>query len=95
MTTVLEGATVTTTATFTDIAGALVDPATVELTVQAPDGTQTTPVPTNPSVGVYAHEQTLDQTGNWWFHWEGETEEGTAVTECVVCAKPVAVTVGS
>ena len=80
------GQTVILQATFTDIAGVLVDPSSVTLTIEAPDGTITTPVPTNPSVGVYQHPLDLDESGDFDYRWEGDTTEGTAVCEGRVCA---------
>lgn len=79
------GATVTLQATFRDIAGGLVDPI-VMLYVRDPLGVESTPVPTNPSTGVFEYELTLDVVGVWRWRWEGESTEGTIVCEGVVCA---------
>lgn len=80
-----EGDTITLQATFRDIAGDLVDPSTVTLTVEDPDGNQTTPSTTNPSVGVYEAQVDLDLAGWWSYRWEGETTEGTKICEGRVC----------
>ena len=79
------GQTVVLQATFKDIAGVLVDPSSVTLTIEDPSGDETTPVPTNPSVGVYQHPLDLDEVGDWDYRWEGDTTEGTAVCEGRVC----------
>lgn len=80
------GQTVTLKATFRDIAEALIDPSTVDLTIEDPDGNLTTPTPTNPSTGVYEHQLTLTIEGNWDYRYEGTTSEGTTVCEGRVCA---------
>lgn len=80
------GQTVTLRATFRDIAGDLIDPSIVVLTVEDPDDNVDSPVPTNPSVGVYEHQLTLDEAGWWDFRYEGTTSEGTSVCEGTVCA---------
>lgn len=74
--------------TFKDTDGENVDPATVDLTIEAPDGTITTPSPDNPSVGVYQHQLNLSIDGDWDYRWEGNTAEGFAVCEGRVCAIP-------
>lgn len=52
--------------TFTDTtSGALVNPTTVTMAVKAPDGTQTTPTPTNVSTGIYHYQQSATQAGVW------------------------------
>lgn len=56
--------------TFT-VGGVETDPTLVVLTVRAPDGTQTTPATTNPSVGVYKASITADQAGIWHLWWTG------------------------
>jgi hypothetical protein len=57
-------------ATFRDAAGALAN-TTVALTVRAPDGTITTPTPTNPSTGVYHYDLAASQPGLWWYTFKG------------------------
>lgn len=79
------GATVTLQATFRDINGDLVDPV-VTLTIRDPLGAVTTPVPTNPSTGVFQHELDLDLAGVWRWRWEGVSTEGTIVCEDLICA---------
>ena len=57
----LVGSTVLIQITVTDPVTGDLAAAMVDLVVQAPDGTETSPVPTNPSVGVYEHYLTLTQ----------------------------------
>lgn len=80
------GQTVILQAVFTDTSGNNVDPSSVDLTIEAPDGTLSSPAPTNPSVGVYQHQLDLTEDGDWDWRWEGTTSEGTAVCEGRVCA---------
>lgn len=87
-----EGDTITLQATFRDIAGDLVDPSSVVLTVEDPSQNITTPSPTNPSVGVYQAEVDLTEPGWWSYRWEGETSEGTKVCEGRVCPCATALT---
>lgn len=82
-------------ATFRDTDGALVDPASVTLTVADPTGTVTTPAPDNPSVGVYTYLLVFDVAGIWRWRWEGETEEGTVAVECNECIYASSVLVSS
>lgn len=51
-----------------DFDGELTD-GTVTLTVRHPDGTETTPAPTNESTGVYVADVALDASGVWQYHW--------------------------
>jgi hypothetical protein len=82
----LEGTTVTLQATFRDIDGDLVAPSAVVLVVEDPDGDQTTPTTTNPSVGVYQAQIDLTVEGWWTFQFTGTTSEGDAVCEGRICA---------
>lgn len=50
-------------------AGALVDPTTVTLELQRPDGTTVTPSPAKQSTGLYAATFVVDQPGRWLFLW--------------------------
>jgi hypothetical protein len=43
--------------------------ATVALSIKAPDGTVTTPTPTNDSTGKYHSDLTLSSVGTWWYRW--------------------------
>lgn len=86
MTTPIVGQSVILQATFTDTDGELTNPSSVDLTIEAPDGTITTPAPTNPSTGVFQHQLDLDKAGDWDYRWEGSTSEGTAVCEGRICA---------
>lgn len=80
------GQTVILQATFKDTDGGNVDPSSVDLTIEDPDGNITTPTPSNPEVGVYEHQLDLDTDGDWDYRFEGTTSEGTAVCEGRVCA---------
>src|SRR4051812_29508852 len=58
-------------ATFRNTAGTLTNPTAVTLTVRAPDGTITTPSPTNPSTGVFHYDLSVTQPGLWWYTFKG------------------------
>src|SRR5262245_29415242 len=58
--------------TFANEDGDATDPTTVTLTIVAPDGTTTTPVPTHPGVGVYEHLLDPDQSGPWQYDFAGQ-----------------------
>lgn len=88
----VEGQTIIVKVTFNDSAGVLVDPAVVTATVEAPDGTQTTPTADNISTGIYHVEVAMDETGWWKVRVVGTTEEGDAVCETQCCAKPSTLT---
>lgn len=90
-----EGDTVTLQATFHDIAGELVDPSTVTLTVENPSAVITSPVPSNPSVGVYRAQVPLTEPGWWSYRWEGQTTEGTKVCEGTLCPCASSISGGS
>jgi len=62
---------VTLTITFIDDAGDPRDPTTVVCTVQAPDGTLTTPSVANPSVGTYVAETEPAASGVWRYKFTG------------------------
>lgn len=61
---------VTVSNTFS-VSGVPTNPTTVILLVRAPDGTQTTPATTNPSVGVFESNITVTQAGIWYVRWTG------------------------
>lgn len=58
-------------ATFRNTAGVATNPTGVTLTVRAPDGTVTTPTPTNPSTGVYHFDLAASQAGLYWYTFKG------------------------
>lgn len=64
------GDAVTITTTVTDDSGTLTN-TTMALTVTAPDGTTSTPTPTNPSTGNYEALISPAQVGTWFFKWVG------------------------
>jgi hypothetical protein len=66
-----KGSEVRFTATFTTLAGVAVDPTAVVLTLHDPAGAVTTPTATKDSTGVYHYDKTLDQSGPWFYRWEG------------------------
>lgn len=62
------------TGTFA-ILGTPTDPAGgVTLRVTDPEGTETQPTPTNPSVGTYTADVLLDKEGLWHYRFEGDPE---------------------
>ena len=84
-------------ATFTDKNGAPVDPGTVKVTVKRPSGAETTltyltdqPV-TKVSTGVYTYAINLDQSGIWYYRWQGlGVNTATAVGELEAHRTPFA-----
>jgi hypothetical protein len=63
--------------TARDLSGAAVNTPALSLTVQKPDGTQTSPVVTNTgSAGLYTAQVATDQAGLWLYRW---TASGTVV----------------
>jgi hypothetical protein len=73
-------------AEFRDANGVLTN-TTVALEVRKPDGTITTPTPTNASAGVYTYTvPAVDQAGLWWYSFIGTgavcaTEQNSFVVE--------------
>ena len=70
------GDSVTFTGTFRDAAGAVADPTTITLKVEAPDGTETTytyalGTVTKDSTGVYSKAVTLSSAGTWSYRFIG------------------------
>lgn len=69
-----KGALVEIRGVFKDLAGTLVDPATVSLRVTKPDGTQATETysPGNIvrlSLGTFKFDQNANQAGEWHYVW--------------------------
>ena len=93
MTQPLVGSTVLSRVTVTDPDGELAA-ATVDLVIRAPDGTETSETPDNPSVGVYEYYLPLTEEGWWYAIWTVTVGNYTTVTECGVCAAPT-ILVGS
>ncbi len=56
--------------TFT-AAGVPTNPTTVVLTIKMPDGTTSTPAPTNGSLGMYDYDLLLSASGVWLYRWAG------------------------
>jgi hypothetical protein len=65
------GTSVTVVGTFRNEDEVLADPTTVVVTVKAPDGTTSTPTPTNPSTGVYRAAVALTTAGTWRVKFAG------------------------
>lgn len=86
--TVIVGSNVVVTATFKDKNKELAEPATVTAVVQAPDGTQSNPVPTNESLGVWETVIPTDQVGDWYYQISGEGADMDAVCVGSFCVKP-------
>lgn len=88
MSVIVEGGTYVITTTFRDTDGNLMDPATVDATVRAPDGTITNPVPVNVSVGIWTTSDSAIPDGWWFYEITGNTGEDDAVVSqgsfCVV-----------
>lgn len=59
-------------AVFTDLTGAAVDPTAVTCSVQAADGTESTPAPVKDSVGHYHVDVTIVKpAGTWYYRFAG------------------------
>lgn len=70
-----KGDSVRVTASFTDFSDAPVDPNTVTLKYHASGDTTTLTYPTGitkTSTGNYRADVELDESGSWWFRWEGD-----------------------
>ena len=81
------GSSVTLQGTFRDSeTGALYDPDDVILNVLDPLGTVTSPVPDNPSTGIFEYQLLLDVAGMWLFQFVGTTDDLIAIAEGQVCA---------
>lgn len=80
--------------TFADLNGVPTDPTTVVLTIQAPDGTTTTPATVNDGTGLYHYDLGLTLSGIYRFKWVGTgsvaaTQEGEiAVKESILVQQP-------
>lgn len=68
--------------------GALADPGSVTLTITAPDGTVTTPVPSHDGTGLYSYEQLLDQEGIWTVEWVGTDPVPATITYTIAVSDP-------
>jgi uncharacterized protein YfaS (alpha-2-macroglobulin family) len=66
------GETVRSDITFTNFSGTAADPTTVTCTARKPDQSVISlTVVAGGSTGVYYAETVVDQTGNWFVHWDG------------------------
>ena len=88
----IEGQTILVQGTFRDSTGTLVNPSAVAVTVEAPNGTITTPTAVEASVGIWQAPVEMDQPGWWKWRMVGTTDEGDAVCEDRCCAKPSIIT---
>lgn len=75
--------------TFADLNGVPTNPTTVILTIQAPDGTQSTPSATNDAAGLYHYDLAITQSGLYLFKWAGSGLI-SAVQEGEIAVKPSA-----
>lgn len=63
--------------TFTDADSVAFDPDVVTVKHKDPSGnTATSTSATNPSVGVYTVDVTVDESGIWYYRFEGTTSGG-------------------
>lgn len=77
MTTYAFGAVARLSTTVKDAAGTLIDPVTISLTVQLPDGTTSAPLtPVHDSTGVYHRDYTPTQAGRHIARWTTTTPTG-------------------
>jgi hypothetical protein len=68
------GTTVRLTSEFRDLDNELIDPTTVTLTIDRPDGTVVSVIPVNnPSIGSYNANYTTTVTGEHAYTWKGDT----------------------
>jgi hypothetical protein len=65
-----------TVATTILVAGTLTDPVNVTLAVTSPDGTDSAPVVSHPSTGVYEAVVAPDTAGRWRYTWTTTTPAG-------------------
>jgi hypothetical protein len=65
-----------TVATTILVAGTLTDPVNVTLAVTSPDGTDSAPVVSHPSTGVYEAVVAPDAAGRWRYTWTTTTPAG-------------------
>lgn len=75
------------TTLFTDVDGNPVDPLTVTALIQAPDGTQTTPIPTSDTVGTWTTIGLATMPGLWFYEITGNSEI-TVVDVGSFCVEP-------
>jgi hypothetical protein len=66
------GTSVRVTGTFTDLDGNPADPSTATLTLQDPEGADTSPAVVHPGVGEFYGESEVEVPGTWRYRWEGE-----------------------
>ena len=81
------GDTVVINAVFVDIGGAPANPATVDVTVKAPDGTLTTPTATNIGVGQYRAVTDGTEPGIWYYRVVGVGNDSDATAEGSFCVE--------
>lgn len=72
---------------FTDIDGNPADPTSVDALIQAPDGTQTAPVPTSSEVGTWVTVGPADMPGLWFYEITG-TSTISVVDVGSFCVEP-------
>lgn len=79
------GSTIRRFVTVTDPDGVLTN-GTVTLEVTDPSGAVTTPVPDNPSTGIYEHYLALTEAGDFYLEWTVTIGSYVEVEVCSVCA---------
>lgn len=81
------------TTRFEDSDEQLVNPDSVAALIEAPDGTQTSPVPTSATVGIWETFGPADQVGLWFFEITGDGDEGVVKSVGSFCVDPSLVSV--
>lgn len=75
-------------ATFLDALGNPYNPTSVTVTVRSPNGTLTNPAVTNPALGEFESQFTLNRIGVWRFEFTGSGPLGVVVRSIGhVCAE--------
>jgi hypothetical protein len=64
------------------------NPTAVTLSIQAPDGTITSPAPTNVSAGLYEYDLDVDQSGAWRYRFAGTGAVVAASRDAVLIVSP-------
>lgn len=90
---IVVGSTPVITTTFRDEDGNLADPNTVSADIRAPDGTMSSPTPTNVSVGIWETLVPVDQAGWWFYEIAGSGGGVDVVDQGSFCVAPSLVSV--
>ncbi len=76
-------------ATFKSLAGVLVVPTAVVLTVVDPSDNESTPTVSTPSTGAYQVDVSIDEAGTWEYRWAGTGSYQGAVEHSFFVRKSV------